>query len=278
MARTVLITGASSGFGQAAARLFAERGWNVIATMRDIAAGECLRELPNLLVTGLDVEDVTSIGLAISHGLRRFNRIDVLVNNAGYGLFGIFEETSDDRIAEQFRVNLFGVMHVTRSLLPHFRSLRSGVIINISSGAGVFGLPLMSPYCASKFAVEGFSEALSYELSSIGIYVKIIEPGGVSSTGFADRLTAEAAGSVYIPDYDLFRDGATAVFGRLLEGSTQGTPEQVAETIFAAATDGSDRLRYVATPDILPMVEARRGTSEERYMAVMRNLVMPPSI
>jgi len=119
--------------------------------------------------TRLDVEDVTSIGLTISHGLRRSNRIDVLVNNAGYGSFGIFEETSADRIAEQFRVNLFGVMHGTRSLLPHFRSLRSGVNINISSGASVFGFPLMSPYCASKFAVEGFSKVLSHELSSIGI-------------------------------------------------------------------------------------------------------------
>lgn len=275
MAKTVLITGCSSGFGEATARLFAAKGWNVIATMRRPQAEPGLGTLSNVLVERLDVQDRASIESAIASGLARFGRIDALVNNAGFGLFGVFEGISREKIREQFDVNLFGLMEVTRAVLPHFRAHRSGVIVNIGSGAGVFGLPMLSIYTASKFALEGFSESLSYELAALGIRVKIVEPGGVTSTDFGRRSGAEAAAQDAPRDYRRFIEAAGEVFAGLRAARGSATAEGVAEVIFTAATDGTDRLRYVATEDIRHLVAARRETSEEAYMALMRGLVTP---
>ncbi len=274
MKKTVLITGASSGFGKATAHLFASEGWNVIATMRSPEAGAELARRENVLVTRLDVQDRGSIDQAIAAGISRFGRIDVLVNNAGFGLFGIFEATSREKIQEQFDVNVFGVMDVTRAVLPHFRKQRSGIILNVSSGAGVFGLPMISAYNASKFALEGFSESLSYELASQNIVVKIVEPGGVTSTDFVKRSSQEAARSAPPEDYAPFIAGASAVFAGLA-AARLATSEHVAGVIFRAATDGTDQLRYVATEDIQPLVKARRETSEPEYIAFMRSRYMP---
>jgi NAD(P)-dependent dehydrogenase (short-subunit alcohol dehydrogenase family) len=276
MIKTMLITGASTGFGLHTAQRFADRGWNVVATMRTPAAGAELARRGNVLVTRLDVQDRSSIEQAIAAGIERFGGIDVLVNNAGFGLFGIFEATSREKIQEQFDVNVFGVMDVTRAILPHFRQKQAGVIINVSSGAGVFGLPMISLYNASKFALEGFSESLSYELSSQGIVVKIVEPGGVVTTEFGARSAAEAAQSTPPADYAAFVHGTLKVFEGL-RAARLATSEDVAQVIFEAATDGSDRLRYVATQDIEPLVRARRETSEDAYIAMMRAkfLTMP---
>lgn len=276
MNRTVLITGCSTGFGEATARLFASRGWNVVATMRRPEACASLAALgDNVLVTRLDVQDPASIDAAVAEGIARFGRIDVLVNNAGFGLFGVFEAAPRDKIQEQFDVNVFGVMDVTRALLPHFRANRAGTIINISSGAGVFTLPMISLYSASKFALEGFSEALSYELASLGIAVKIVEPGGVTKTGFGERSAAEAGHSAELPDYGPFLKGAMEIFAGLRAARADSTSEEVAEVIFTAATDGTDQLRYVATDDIKPLVRARRETSEAEYMGFMRERMTP---
>lgn len=275
MTQTILITGCSTGFGDATARLFAARGWNVIATMRRPEAGAGLASHPNVLVTRLDVQDPASIDAAIAAGIARFGRIDVLVNNAGFGLFGVFEEASREKVLEQFEVNLFGLMDVTRALLPHFRANRAGTIVNISSGAGVFALPMISLYCASKFALEGFSEALSYELSGLGIGVKIVEPGGVTSTAFGQRSGSEAAGAQGIPDYASFVAASNAVFAGLRASRANATSAEVAEVIFTAATDSTDQLRYVATEDIKPLVAARRETSEAEYLAFMRARMAP---
>ena len=275
MTQTVLITGCSTGFGEATARLFAARGWNVVATMRRPAMGTALAALDNVLVARLDVQDSASIDVAIADGINRFGRIDMLINNAGFGLFGIFEATAQERVREQFDVNVFGLMDVTRSILPHFRVNRAGVIVNISSGAGVFTLPMISLYCASKFALEGFSEALSYELASLGITVKIVEPGGVTSTEFGRRSGEEAALGQRLTDYDPFVKGAVAVFDGLRASRANATSEEVAEVIFNAATDGTDQLRYVATDDIKPLVAARRESSESEYLAFMRQRVTP---
>ncbi|MDC0668876.1 SDR family oxidoreductase [Nannocystis radixulma] len=270
MSNTVLITGTSTGFGRATVHRFARAGWNVVATMRSPAGETELAALPNVLVTRLDVEDRDSIDAAVTAGLDRFGRLDVLVNNAGFGLFGLFEATPRDKVREQFAVNVFGLMDVTRAVLPQFRRQRAGVVVNITSGAGVFALPLISLYSASKFAVEGFSEGLAWELASQGVRVKLVEPGGVLSTNFGQRSGEEAAHAAAISDYDAFLAHAGAVFERLRSDRNLATVDQVADVIFTAATDDSDRLRYVATPDILPLVEARRQTSEEAYMAFMR--------
>lgn len=232
--------------------------------MRTPASETQLVNSEHVLVARLDVQDVASIDQAISAGIQKFGKIDVLINNAGFGLFGLFETTSRKKIREQFDVNLFGLMDVTRALLPHFRSNHGGVIINVGSGAGVFGLPMMSLYCSSKFALEGFSESLSYELRSQGIVVKIVEPGGVTSTNFGQRSLEEAADNQTIEDYAIFADHTNSVFASLRE-SRHATEEDVAKVIFVAATDNTDQLRYVATDDIKPWVNARRETSEARY-------------
>ena len=200
MKQTILITGTSSGLGRTTAKFFAAKGWNVLATMRRPVGEAELTQLDNVLVTRLDVQDRATIEVAIEAGLTRFGRIDALLNNAGFGLFGLFEGTPREKIQEQFAVNVFGVMDVTRAILPHFRQNQAGIILNVSSGAGVFTLPMISLYCASKFALEGFSEALSYEVASQGITVKIIEPGGILSTGFNKRSGAEAGHVKAPPD------------------------------------------------------------------------------
>jgi NAD(P)-dependent dehydrogenase (short-subunit alcohol dehydrogenase family) len=276
MKKTALITGSSSGFGRAAALYFAERGWNVAATMRAPDQEKDLAAKNGVLVTRLDVQDPESIERGVRAALDRFARIDALVNNAGFGLFGIFEATSREKIAAQFAVNVFGVMDVTRAVLPHFRAAGGGVILNVGSGAGVFGLPMISLYCASKFALEGFTESLSYELAALNIRVKMIEPGGVVSTNFGKRSASEAAGNVAPPDYDRFVAAANQVFAGL-RAERRATEEDVAKVIYEAATDGTDRLRYVATEDIKPLVAKRRETSEDEYMAFMRARFAPRS-
>lgn len=267
--KTVLITGTSSGFGRDTARHFAAAGWNVVATLRDVRAAGELAELPGVLVTRLDVQDPASIDAAIAAGVARFGGLDAIINNAGFGLFGVFEETPRQRLVEQLEVNVLGVMDVIRAALPHLRARKSGVIVNVSSGAGAFTLPMMSGYCASKFALEGFSEALSYELLPLGIIVKIVEPGGVLSTRFGERSAQEASLAQPIDDYRGFVARTAAVFDGL-RGARLSTSEAVAAEIFAATTDGSERLRYVITRDIEPLIALRRQAGEEQYVQTMR--------
>nr|WP_199290299.1 SDR family oxidoreductase [Leptolyngbya sp. FACHB-36] len=264
-----MITGTSSGLGKATARFFAHKGWNVVATMRRPEKEQELVHLPNVLVTRLDVQDRASIATAIEAAIARFEQIDAVINNAGFGLFGLFEATPPEKVAEQFNINVFGVMDVTRAILPHFRQNKGGLILNISSGAGIFTLPMLSLYCASKFALEGFTEALSYELASQNIVVKLIQPGGIANTKFGQRTGAEAVENARISGYDRFVAHTNAVFESLRD-VRQATEEDVAKVIYQAATDGTDRLRYVATEDIKPMVKARRETLEDEYIAFMR--------
>jgi NAD(P)-dependent dehydrogenase (short-subunit alcohol dehydrogenase family) len=241
--------------------------------MRDVGRADDLANDPNMLVARLDVQDRASIAEAIERGIECFGRIDALINNAGFGLHGIFETIPPEKIQEQFDVNLFGVMNVTRALLPHFRATRAGMIVNISSGAGVFTLPLISLYCASKFALEGFSEALTYELAPLGITVKIVEPGGSLSTNFSTRSRAETAAAANPRDYDTIIADARKRFEGLAALAT-ATAADVAQVIYKAVTDGSDQLRYLATKDIEPWVRARRDSSEAEYIKTMRDAFM----
>ena len=274
--KTVLITGASSGFGEAVANYFADAGWNVVATMRDPgAAAQQLKSRSNLLVTRLDVQNRPSIEAAIAQGIQRFGGIDVVINNAGYGQFGIFEGVSPEAVRAQFDVNVFGAMDVVRSVLPHFRARRSGTIVNVSSGAGVIGFPMASIYSASKFALEGWSEALSYELDAVGIKVKIVEPGGALKTNFMARVGGENGAQQPIEDYSQF----LSHMGQLYEGmgstADPDAVEKVVVAIFTAATDGSNQLRYSPNNDIQPLLNARRATSEQDYRALTLGMFTP---
>jgi len=274
MNKTVLITGTSSGFGAATANYFAAKGWNVIATMRDTGKDGNLDKSENIFVTQLDVQDKNSIDKAIAEGINHFGNIDVVVNNAGYGLFGIFESASREAIQTQFDVNVFGAMDVTRAVLPHFRSQKSGTIINVSSGAGAIGFPMASIYSSSKFALEGWTEGLRYELTSLGITAKIIEPGGALQTSFMNRMGDEGLGLQLIEDYLPFLEQIGKVYGGMQGAADADAVEKVVLAIYEAATDGTDRLRYSPTNDIKPILEARRNTSEEEYQAFTNNIFL----
>ncbi len=242
MAKTILITGASSGIGREAALIFQKQGWNVIATMRSPEKEQELTQLNNVLVTRLDVQDIGTIKTAIDAGTDRFDGIDVLVNNAGYGLMGVFESATREQIRKQFDINLFGLMDVTQAVLPQMRTRGDGTIINISSFGGQVALPFGSLYNSSKFAVEGFSEALSHELSPLGISVKLVEPGSIV-TNFRNGL------ELIKNDKPVYDPLITAFFSRYPQTTlhlTKATPQDVAQTIYEAATDGTKQLRYVA--------------------------------
>jgi len=262
MTSTILITGTSSGIGKAAARLFAEKGWNVIATMRDLSNADSLPKGDNVLATRLDVQDPDSIRAAIDAGIARFGRIDALVNNAGYGQWGLFEALTPTQIQAQFDVSLFGVMNVTRAL--------GGAVLNVSSGAGLFTLPMISLYCASKFALEGFTEALSYELASQHIKVKLVIPhGGVTATRFGENQAARGADASSLSDYQPFVERTLATFGRMASESNIAAGD-VAALIHEALTDGTDRLRYLIGDDARGFVKARRTLPDQDYVDTMR--------
>ncbi len=272
MKKTVLITGTSSGFGLAAAQFFAENNWNVIATMRDVSKTGKLLKIENVLIEKLDVEDIATINSAIEAGIEKFGQIDVVVNNAGYGLFGIFEGASKEAIQAQFNVNVFGAMDVSRAILPHFRSKNSGTIINVSSGAGAIGFPMGSIYSASKFALEGFSESLRYELGSLGIKVKVIEPGGVLETNFQARVGGESENVQFIADYLPFLEQTGKLFGSMKDNVDEDALEKVVASIFEAANDDSDQFRYAPTNDIKLLLDTRRSSSEEEYNALTNSI------
>src|ERR1700749_870250 len=181
MAKTILITGASSGIGRATALYFAERGWNVAATMRDPGKADPLLQRPRISLFPLDVTDADSIAQAIADTLTRYQKIDVLLNNAGYGLFGPVEALEGQQIQQQFATNLFGLFGVTQQILPAMREAGEGLIINVSSIVGRFALPHTSTYVATKFAVEGLSESMRYELDPFRIRVKMVEPGSIAT-------------------------------------------------------------------------------------------------
>jgi NAD(P)-dependent dehydrogenase (short-subunit alcohol dehydrogenase family) len=277
MSKTVLITGASSGIGRAAAAVFAESGWNVVATMRSPDRQTAGTVADNVLVTRLDVLDHASIAAATEAGVARFGKIDALVNNAGFGLSGVFESLPHEKVREQFEVNVLGVMDVTRALLPHFRRNRGGLIINVSSRAGLVAFPMLSLYCASKYALEGFSESLAFELASQNIIVKIVEPsGGVTSTSFSERTGRERNQNAALADYDGFVARTSAIFATM-QAATKTSADDVARVILEAATDGTDRLRYFTGEDTGGFVQARREMAEGDYIAFMRSRFLSPA-
>lgn len=265
MSQTILITGASSGIGKATALLFQQKGWNVIATMRTPEKETELNQLDNVLVSRLDVLDQASIQQAIAGGIDRFGTIDVLVNNAGYGAYGPLETFPRENIVRQFNTNVMGLLDVTRAMIPHFRKNHSGVIINISSIGGKITFPLGSLYHGTKFAVEGISEALTFEMKAIGVKVKLVEPGFIA-TDFGGR------------SFDFQHDESVAAYQGVVDATFQAfqaaagniSPASlVADVILTAATDPSDKLRYRAGADAEQMLDARKQMDEDDFIAMI---------
>jgi NAD(P)-dependent dehydrogenase (short-subunit alcohol dehydrogenase family) len=241
---TVLITGASSGIGRACIDAFAARGWNVVATMRSpdehrereqdaSGANGAVR------VARLDVTDQASIDAAFALAIETFGHVDCVVNNAGYGLTGVFEATDDATIQRQFDTNVFGVMRVTRAAIAHMRPRRSGTIVNVTSMGGRITFPLYSAYHASKFAVEGFSESLQYELDRVGIRVRIVEPGPIATDFYGRSMDQPDA-----PLPDGYGWAASVQDGMTANGSSGASPELVARLIVRAAQSRGGRLRW----------------------------------
>ncbi len=203
MTKTVLITGTSSGYGKATADLFLALGWNVVATMRRpdptvfAATNDRLRVIP------LDVTDATSISTAIADAIVLFGSIDVVVNNAGIGLGSIVEATPDKIVREIFETNTFGVIAMCREIIPYMRKQGSGVIVNVTSSTTIGVMPLVAIYAASKCAIEGFTESLSYELDGFNIKARLVEPGYAPTTNFSTsgmaRMQGAAAGGLLLP-------------------------------------------------------------------------------
>lgn len=262
MTSTILITGASSGIGRATAKYFQRQGWNVVATMRAPDQEAELSALERVLVTRLDVQDGASIQAAVAEGLQAFGRIDVVLNNAGYGAYGPLEATPLDKIRRQYEVNVIGLLATTKALLPHFRAQRSGAIINVSSIGGRMTFPLGTLYHGTKFAVEGLSEALHFELAPLGVRVKIIEPGAIQSD-FAGRSFDFSND----PALDAYQPLVQSLFAALGPMMANAAPAQlVAEAIFRAATDGSDQLRYEVGADAVALLAARRAADDAAFL------------
>lgn len=271
--KTILITGTSSGIGKATAKKFALEGWNVIATMRSPEKEHELSKMGNVFLTKLDVKDKESIASAIALGIEKFGRIDAVVNNAGFGVLGAFEKTTQEQILEQFAVNVFGVMDVIKAILPHFRENQSGLIINITSQGGRVTFPTCSLYHSTKFAIEGFSESLAYELLSQNISVKIIEPGSTESNFFT---AVSMAGNEQIVAYEEFDRIALNNWNK--NDTMSSTTGEIASVIYTAATDNKDQLRYMAGEDTHLYFSARQHQSDQEYVNYMRNLFIPEII
>jgi NAD(P)-dependent dehydrogenase (short-subunit alcohol dehydrogenase family) len=261
MAKTVLITGSSSGFGKGAGLLFKEKGWNVAASMRSPEKAEAWTQSAGLFVPRIDVTDPESVRSGVAATAEKFGGIDVLVNNAGYAVMGPLEGASPEDLRRQFDTNVLGLIQATQEVLPVMRKAGHGTIVNISSMGGRVTFPLLSAYHATKFAVEGLTESLQYELDQHNIRLKLVEPGG-SRTNFGGGSMTR----VQHPAYSNLVDG----FEELVKDRVERLPgpEKVVATIYLAATDGSRRLRYpVITSGFLLM---RSLFGDRGWSAMMR--------
>jgi NAD(P)-dependent dehydrogenase (short-subunit alcohol dehydrogenase family) len=264
VAKTIFITGSSTGLGRAAALLFARSGWRVFATMRDPSKETELSSTPGVKVLALDVTDPVQINAAAQAALAE-GPVDVLFNNAGYGLAGPFEGASDDQLTRQLDTNLLGVMRCTQAFLPAMRERRAGMIVTTTSIGGLVTFPFNSVYHATKWALEGWSESLAYELAPFGIKVKTVAPGGIA-TDFASRSIvftqhpayAEAVGKTF------------AAFRKPGPGPGGSTAEQIAEAVFAAVNDVSDRVTHVAGEDAKATYAQRLAVGVEAFRKGIR--------
>jgi NAD(P)-dependent dehydrogenase (short-subunit alcohol dehydrogenase family) len=264
--KTVLITGSNSGIGSETVKAFANAGWNVAATMRNTANDGALSKLPRVRVYRLDVTDAESVSSAFRDVIKDHGHIDVVVNNAGYGLVGVFESMTDDVLQRQFETNVIGLMRVTRAAISHMRERRSGTIVQVSSMGGRITFPLYAPYHATKWAVEGFTESLQWELEQVGIRVKLVEPGLIK-TDFAGRSSEMSflpSPNPYESFIAKFNTAATKALADAVE------PAIVAAAILKAATDTSSTLRYPVGNPAPMLLRLRKLLSDSMFFSIIR--------
>jgi len=269
MKKTIFITGASSGIGRAAVELFARKGWQVAATMRSPEKEQSLQKLENVRLFRLDVTQPETIAEALESALKAFGDVDVLVNNAGYGAVGIFEKADPGQIQKQFDTNVFGLMNVTRAFLPHFRKRKAGRIINISSVGGRITFPVYSVYHATKWAVEGFSESLQFELRPFNIVVKLVEPAAIK-TDFYSR-SKDVFQKEGFPEYDTYEKVTLSNSNKFSEDAPG--PVVVAKTIWKAATSNYKKMRYPSSTQGKMLLFVRKIIPLRWFLFIIRSTV-----
>lgn len=265
--KVAVVTGSSSGIGRETSLMLARSGFATYATMRNPAKGSGLKDIADkeklpLKIVQLDVTDDSSVMGAIQAISDESRRIDVLVNNAGYGLTGALEDLSIDEIRLQYETNVFGLVRVTQAVLPIMRRQNAGTIVNISSGLGRFGIATTSAYASSKFAVEGLSESMSYELEPFGIRTIIIEPGVIKTNFFSSALLAKKSQDPKSPYIQLMK-GVERGMAKLMENAAD--PEFVAKVVVGAITDENPKMRYLAGKDVEQIMGAKKRMSDEDF-------------
>lgn len=265
MQKTIFITGASSGLGKSTAKLFQSKGWRVIATMRNPEKETELNKLKDVILLPLDVTQQEQITSTIEK-VTNLYLVDVVMNNAGYGLIGVLESLNDEQIQRQITTNLLSVIRISKAFTSHFRERKSGMFINITSTFGLIGFPTCSIYSATKFAVDGFSESMAYELAQFGIQVKIIAPGGMQ-TDFAVR-------SMELGQHDAYEKLTSEVSkGYSAEKISNYTKvEDIAEIVYQSATDGKNQLRYVAGNDANQLYDERLNSGIENQVQNIKTM------
>jgi short-subunit dehydrogenase len=271
MRQVALITGCSSGIGYETALMLARKGVHTFATMRNTKKSEALEKIIEkeklpLNILELDVNDDASIENTIRHIKSEANRIDVLINNAGYGLVGFFEDLTLDEIKKQFETNFFAVLNITKKIVPIMRVQKSGTIINISSGAGQVGFPGISAYVSTKFAIEGFSESLMYELFPFGIKVIIIEPGVIKSNFFRNCIVSERSRKMSSPYFQSL-DKIQKNIELMQEHAT--SPVDVAKVILEVLSYKEPKQRYIVGNDVAMVLEAKKNLSDMEFKKMM---------
>ena len=272
--KTALITGCSSGIGLHTAIALAKNGYAVYATMRDTKKDAALREAAkkasvDVTVSQLDVNDDSSISNAVNSMMEQTGRIDVLVNNAGFGQFGTLEDTPISDFKKQFETNYFGVVYTIQKVLPHMRAQKSGRIVNMGSVAGRMGLPCSPAYISSKFALEGLTECLRYELDKFNIQTTIIEPG-VVKTSFFDSLKITPPGN---KDYQKMLDHIMSGLQMMVQMGTD--PKVVADIVVDALNEDYMKPRYVAGADADMFMKARNSRTDTEFEEFMKKEVFP---
>jgi NAD(P)-dependent dehydrogenase (short-subunit alcohol dehydrogenase family) len=270
--KVAVVTGSSSGIGYETSLMLAKNGFLTFATMRNLDKSDNIKSIAAkenlpIRITQLDVTDDVSIKNAVQTILTDKGRIDVLVNNAGYVLEGAFEDLSVDEIKAQYETNVFGLIRTTQAVLPIMRKQKSGIIVNISSAAGRFGYPGGSAYISTKFAVEGLSESMAYELEPFGIKVIIIEPGVIRTNIFDSVVVAKKSQDPNSPYTQITQKMASA-FEEMMKNAS--SPELVAKVVLEAVTNENPSLRYLAGKDVENWLGAKRNMSDEEFYKMMK--------
>jgi NAD(P)-dependent dehydrogenase (short-subunit alcohol dehydrogenase family) len=272
--KVAIVTGSSSGIGREIALILARNKFTTYATMRNTEKSLELKSIADkekipLRFVQLDVTDDNSVNNAIQTIYNESGRIDILVNNAGYALTGAFEDLSIEEIKEQYETNVFGLVRTTQAVLPIMRKQKSGLVVNISSGIGRFGIPTSSAYVSTKFAIEGLSESMSYELEPFGIKTVIIEPGVIKTNFFNSIILAKKSQDPSSPYKQLIK-GVESGMNKMIENGSP--PDYVAKIVLDAVTNENPKLRYLAGQDVEQIMEIKMKMSDEDFHNMMKQM------